>query len=59
MAEIRNYTMNFGVRRFAARAPLRLTCSLQVSERPNKPHRIRSRRVVGPEGDLLRPKVHG
>jgi hypothetical protein len=47
MAEIRNYTMNFG---------FDVTCHRQVSLRRNKPL---TRRVVGQVNDLLRPKVHG
>jgi hypothetical protein len=47
MAEIRNYTMNFGSD---------ITCRGQVSLRRNKPLK---RRVVGHGYDLLRPEIHG
>jgi hypothetical protein len=47
MAEIRNYTMNFGSD---------ITCASQVSLRRNNPLK---RFVVGRDYDLLRPKVHG
>ena len=48
MAEIRNYTMNFGSD---------ITCRRQVSLRRNKP--LKKRRVVGWGEDLLRPEIHG
>jgi hypothetical protein len=47
MAEIRNYTMNFGSD---------ITCRRQVSLRRNAPLK---RRVVGLTNDLLRPEIHG
>jgi hypothetical protein len=47
MAEIRNYTVNFGCG---------ITCYAQVSLRRNESLK---RLVVGPDYDLLRPEVHG
>jgi len=47
MAEIRNYTMNFGSD---------ITRLRQVSLRRNAPLK---RRVVGLGNDLLRPEIHG
>jgi hypothetical protein len=55
MAEIRNYTMNFGFGRRAAKAA-RLNLASQVSLHRNKPLK---RLVVGRDYDLLRPEVHG
>ncbi|MGH8619850.1 MAG: hypothetical protein ACREUW_19340 [Burkholderiales bacterium] len=52
MAEIRNYTMNFG-------SDMTLALCAKVSLRRNKPVRLRARRVVARQYDLLRPKVHG
>lgn len=49
MAEIRNYTMNFGFHVTLAAPKL---VSAETS-------RADARRVVDPNYDLLRPKIHG
>jgi hypothetical protein len=49
MAEIRNYTMNFGYGITSA-AP-KLACAA-IS-------RAGARRIVAPNDDLLRPEIHG
>ena len=52
MAEIRNYTMNFGF-------DITLALRAKVSLRRNKSVRLRARRVVGRDYELLGTKVHG
>jgi len=54
MAEIRNYTMNFG-----SGPAFGFSLLAQVSLRRNKPLRIRLRLVGGRDERLLRSEVHG
>jgi hypothetical protein len=58
MAEIRNYTMNFGVRRLVTQAPLGLTCSRKSANSATS--RIAfARGVLWAIEDLPGPEPHG